>query len=74
LVEFLEVDGVFDFVDCLGRVETAFAEVIWFRGYDFAPEVLVASDFAVAFTAAVPVLSDSSVPYCSGASKFSDLS
>lgn len=51
-----------------------FAEVIGFASYDFAPEVLMATDFPVTFTAAVSVLSNSSVTYSSGASEFPDFS
>lgn len=51
-----------------------FPEVIGFSGYDFAPQVLVASDFSVTFTAAVSVLTDSSVTYCTCASEFPNFS
>ena len=52
-------------VFALWRNESVFSEVVRFAGYNFAPEVFMASDFAVAFAATVAVLSDSSVTDCS---------
>jgi hypothetical protein len=51
-----------------------FAEVVWFVRCNVAPEVFVASNFALAFGTCISVLAYSAVTVCSASAHFSGFS